>query len=98
MEKTTMQRNEAQPMTLAEAFAQLLPKTIYTHRNGETDTLSVVGYYWFDGVINAQIPTDGIEIVSFRGDDVSIMGDNGGYYPHTCVGKWRGPIEGPANA
>lgn len=73
----------------------------YSHRNGETEPPEISGWYWFTGEVNEThggFKTEGQgETVLF--DDeygcIWFQGDNAGYYPSSCIGKWWGPLVPP---
>lgn len=69
----------------------------YEQRNGEADPPTDDGWFWFGGEFlntwgKVDFRTDGVEVVHRTEDAIWISGENRGYNPEQCRGKWWGPI------
>jgi len=65
----------------------------YTHRNGETETPTVKGSYWFKGTCNTYAQLEIAFMIDFVGDLIYI--GNGPYRLAAFTGQWWGPILPP---
>lgn len=89
------QINEFRYTTIGE----IRHKSIYTHRNGETETPMAEGTYWFRGEIDGCQFAHIVVVSNYNGNIWMAYGDTGSTREDMeiayFVGQWWGPIVAP---